>query len=399
MSPKISKGRSQIKAAQYNTLSKYNIRLGKSAGLESPFRWYTLRRGAGNAINSMNLQQDFARETLLMLLEHATEPERMQAMGHVDPNLFRRHYLNQILTVDTLACFLGTPSRAGVMKLASHMSLTRDTKAPTALSEHQKNELRANPILRAAQMRRDTMKADLIDKYRSLKLTKELDPVAHTELVKLTKSIHATEAQLRRTMLAEARENFFATAGARYIEEQQMQQNNAPTEALASKTINLPRFELEERNRVRDLLFTRQVDSKNQETSSDEPSDGLSDVIGALRALCLRTSRPSEPSEVVIECLEEEEIPHKEVFLEAYPVVVPGTVCLFCLGTVSLPTSARTHAYAHRSTLARHVEDKHLKLLKSNFTCPHPTCSEEGVWLRDSMHFKNHAAIVHNVYH
>lgn len=43
---------SSIKAAQFATMSKYNLRLGKSAGLEKPFRFYTLRRGAGHAINS-----------------------------------------------------------------------------------------------------------------------------------------------------------------------------------------------------------------------------------------------------------------------------------------------------------------------------------------------------------
>jgi Protein of unknown function (DUF3435) len=59
----------------------------------------------------------------------------MQAMGHTDPNIYRRHYLNQIVTTDTLACFLGTPSREGIMRLVSHMSLTRDISAPTALSE------------------------------------------------------------------------------------------------------------------------------------------------------------------------------------------------------------------------------------------------------------------------
>ena len=40
------------KAAQFTTMSKYNIRLGRLVGLEKPFRFYTLRRGAGHAINS-----------------------------------------------------------------------------------------------------------------------------------------------------------------------------------------------------------------------------------------------------------------------------------------------------------------------------------------------------------
>ena len=46
---------SPFKAAQFNSMSKYNLRLGRSAGLEKPFRFYTLCRGAGYAINSMFL--------------------------------------------------------------------------------------------------------------------------------------------------------------------------------------------------------------------------------------------------------------------------------------------------------------------------------------------------------
>jgi hypothetical protein len=66
----------------------------------------------------------------------------MQALGHTDPNIYRGHYLNQIVTTDTLACFLGIPSREGVMRLASHMSLTRDVNAPTASSQSEIDEIR-----------------------------------------------------------------------------------------------------------------------------------------------------------------------------------------------------------------------------------------------------------------
>ena len=43
---------SSTKAAQFNVMNQYNIRLGKSAGLEQPFRFYALRRGAAHALNS-----------------------------------------------------------------------------------------------------------------------------------------------------------------------------------------------------------------------------------------------------------------------------------------------------------------------------------------------------------
>jgi len=75
-----------------------------------------------------------------------TEAQCMQSMGHTDPQIFRRHYLNQIITADTLACFLSAPSREGIMRLVGHMSLTRDPSAPNALSQAQKDELHSHPL-------------------------------------------------------------------------------------------------------------------------------------------------------------------------------------------------------------------------------------------------------------
>ena len=43
-------------------------------------------------------------------------------MGYTDPNIYQRHYLNQIVTTDTLTCFLAALSREGIMKLALHIA-------------------------------------------------------------------------------------------------------------------------------------------------------------------------------------------------------------------------------------------------------------------------------------
>jgi Protein of unknown function (DUF3435) len=336
-------------------------------------------------------------------LENATEAERMQAMGHADPNIYRRHYLNQIVTTDTLACFLGAPSREGIMRLASHMSLTRDVNAPTALSQSQRDEIRANPVLSAAQSSRDTARSELIKQHRRLKVAREADPSGYTQYQRLQRAAEAVETKLRRKMLTEVRERFFASAGARYIEQQNVQSRCASDklsantdDALAATTLSVPEFEITERNAVRKLLFEAHTTTLKQEGGG---CTGLCDVVRAFRALCLRTGRPSKPSEVLFECLAEEEICHNERFPETFPIVVPGTVCLFCLGNVSLTASARTYAYARRSSLARHVQQHHLQYQRSEFPCPHPTCSAEGIRLQDGMHFKNHAATVHNVLH
>ena len=327
----------------------------------------------------------------------------MQAMGHADPDIYRRHYLNQIVTTDTLACFLGAPSREGIMRLASHMSLTRDVNAPTALSRSQIDEIRANPVLSAAQANRDFVRCKLIKQHRHLKVARGAEPSGYAQHQRLQRAAKAVEMKLRRQMLTEVRERFFASAGARYIEQQNAQScrvseklDTNTDDVLAVTTLSVPKFEITERNAVQELLFQAQTSTLKQEGRGGAD---LCDVVRAFRALCLRAGRPSKPSEVHFEPLAEEEICHNERFPETFPIVVPGTVCLFCLGNVSLTASARTYAYARRSSLARHVQQHHLQYQQSEFLCPHPTCSAQGVQLLDGMHFKNHAATVHNVVH
>lgn len=166
------------------------------------------------------------------------------------------------MTTDTLACFLGTPSREGIMRLASHMSLTRDVNAPTAMSESQVNEIRANPVLCTAQANHDLVRSNLVKQHRHLKLAKEADPSGYAQYQRLQNAAKAVDTKLRRQALTEVREHFFASAGARYIEQQNAQSYSVSDEletdgdhALAATTLSIPEFEIAERNAVRSLLF------------------------------------------------------------------------------------------------------------------------------------------------
>ena len=54
-------------------------------------------------------------------------------MGHARAGIFDRYYRNHIIQLDTQSAFLGVPSRDAMIKLAGHMSLTRDPAAPTSI--------------------------------------------------------------------------------------------------------------------------------------------------------------------------------------------------------------------------------------------------------------------------
>ncbi|KAL9130585.1 MAG: hypothetical protein Q9175_006986 [Cornicularia normoerica] len=68
--------------------------------------------------------------------------------------------------------------------------------------------------------------------------------------------------------------------------------------------------------------------------------------------------------------------------IELVPLVLPSTICLFCLGDDELTSQARIAYFSRIDSLRGHMDDVHL----SHY-------DPEGV-----NHFKNHAATVHNVF-
>jgi hypothetical protein len=72
-----------------------------------------------------------------------TVAERMQAMGHYRPEIYNKHYLNEIIEADTLGILFGTPSNRSLIDLTSHMSLTRDPHAPKKFTTAQIKEVMA----------------------------------------------------------------------------------------------------------------------------------------------------------------------------------------------------------------------------------------------------------------
>lgn len=68
---------------QYRTIAEQTLRLGRSAGFREPFRFYNLRRGCGNALNSQSCYTILPLHMLTTIdVESATAAERNQAMGH-----------------------------------------------------------------------------------------------------------------------------------------------------------------------------------------------------------------------------------------------------------------------------------------------------------------------------
>ena len=80
-----------------------------------------------------------------------------------------------------------------------------------------------------------------------------------------------------------------------------------------------------------------------------------------------------------------------------YPMVFTYPVCLICIGNEQLSYTERMRPFKRKYTLQKHL-NTHIQqgLFSKPFECKHVYCSE---LLQGIMHFKNHVARVHQVFH
>lgn len=73
-----------------------------------------------------------------------TAEERNQVMGH-HGSTYQDYYLLDLIEEDFQAIYFSTTPQTAVIKEAARMGLTRDTTAPTRLSDEQKKEIKMDP--------------------------------------------------------------------------------------------------------------------------------------------------------------------------------------------------------------------------------------------------------------
>ncbi|KAI9770756.1 MAG: hypothetical protein M1840_003006 [Geoglossum simile] len=349
---------SPTKALQYATIANQNLRLGKSTGFKDPFRFYCLRRGAANAINKIT-----------------TTAERNQIMGHSRAEIYDKYYINQVVGTYTQSAYLGTPSKDALINLAGHMNLTRDPEAPNSI----RPDLRAvklDPEVQALEDERAQLRADIIAKFGSIKSA--AGTALYDDYCITLADLRSRKEQVRRLKLDKDWQGYFNNSSIRHIDEQRRGIAYTYTEVT-------PTFIFEERERLASLLCqNRDVMEMSEYEVYENRLNALQDII----SLCGRREAPRQVSRQAYEESTEEDP-------DPFPISCLGTQCLFYLGESSLCHSARTFSFSHRDALIRHVSG-HLRTRdwSKNPSCPHPVCKTK---LDSEMHFKNHAAIIHNI--
>ncbi|KAI4260744.1 MAG: hypothetical protein LQ352_000136 [Teloschistes flavicans] len=116
-------------ALSANSISSWTKRLGQRAGFSHPFQPYALRRDVGTELTDRGV----------------SDQQRNQILGHARSDTFLKHYISSNVVVDVQATFLGTASRADLIKEIGKLYLRRDPNLPKQLSDHQRTQAYQRP--------------------------------------------------------------------------------------------------------------------------------------------------------------------------------------------------------------------------------------------------------------
>lgn len=311
-------------------------------------------------------------------------------MGHINAGIFQA-YMNERIQCDVQAAFLGRPSADALLKSISHMSRDVDSRAPTELTDDQKNSLKTHPLIVELRGRRDAISAEAQRMYGTLENAKKNDPKIYALYRGAQAQFDSTKKSLEREKKQETRLQFFDR-----IETEDAQRQ------LSLLALDLKEEEwkpthvkhtLPERRRAAELLCN---------PPSDLTPPGKvryrAATIDALVSLCRKQELPQKPSKGrdygwgILPVPEPIPKHRPEPKPKPEPLAITNRQCIFCICK-----TGQSQEFCRPRKAREHVEKQHLRFFgeKDLIPCPDKFCRLSGLVLFGHVHFKNHVSRVH----
>ena len=353
---------------QADWLNHETLELGRHVGFKEPFRPYVGRRGAGEAINKT-----------------ATVAERNQAMGQMRSDIFDKYYVNQITGSDHQAAFLGIPSRDALMRLAGHMSLSRDPRVMSALRKGPSPNVSGDPHLQKLQAHVRAMRVDIKGEFGLIKKAPKPTVEAYKEA---QRELYRVEKRLRRKKFDQRFKEYWTDLGCREIDRQR---RGLEEDYVEEK----PSFPFPERGTLASLMCRNEgYDESKQGEIQCSRNEALRSLISLCpretpQSYCTRRSRDSGEGKAESE--------------EAADWKWDGSSreelqCPWCLANERRPLESRRMEYASKASLLRHIQQQHLTPTKAqpdvDYTCPFTSCD---AWNDHEQGLKSHLHLVHSL--
>lgn len=320
----------------------------------------------------------------------ATTSERNQVMSHSRADIFERYYISQKVKRDVQSAFIGCAARESIISAVTRFSLTRDPRVPKELSDEQKAAIERDPHLLKLSDRQQSLAKLIKRKHGSI--VKAHGTELHRQYTELGDIIRTEKKSLHRAAFERMRDEFFAAIDTIEVERQLL--GLSVSDKFKAEDNGNIHFTFKERARLAQNLF------RSSDCTVEDHHELYSRRVQTIEdwaSLCSLHEGPRKrmvpPTRSKPDFGQFDDIIDADIF----PILCPGTQCLFCLGDSQLPHSARMYSFSRPEHLRRHVQDCHLRYHAddSPLWCPHPSCSEvlDGV-----ENFKQHAFLNHNIY-
>jgi hypothetical protein len=311
-------------------------------------------------------------------------------MGHKDAGIFQA-YINERTQCDVQAAFLGRPSANALFKSMSHMKRDVDARAPTTLTDSEKDSLKTHPLLIELRELRDNLSYEARKEYKTLKLAEQNGSKIYELYQQAKFDLENTKQRLIRNKKKESRKDFFdriETEDARRqlgISALDFQENWKPTQL---------KHTLEEREQVARLLCNHPSDLTPQGKLRYRIK-----TIEALVTLCRKKEIPQKKKKTIHEhnwgippTLEPTPMPSNKLEPRLAPKRITNRQCIFCICKTNQITN-----FCRPRKAREHVEKQHLRWFQITdlIPCPDEYCRSRGIVLVGHSHFKSHVQIEH----
>jgi hypothetical protein len=313
---------------------------------------------------------------------------RDQVLRHnPQTGVFCGSYINEKIRFIVQDAVLDQPTDAGLLRAFTHMSLTRDPRAPTNVPQEFIDALPPNAELVELQEAKDDLFQQIKTEYTTISRAKGTEIA--DEYHRLLKEVKAMQKKLDREIKLEFRRDYFYRI---HNEELERQLSKTKAEKYVEPVIH---HQLPERTQLQEVVCDLSKDLK--------PENIVKRRIRAVDLLIVLSRRQEIRQE------KQQLSPNDRSSLKAivsspepFPLVCQKNQCIFCLGKESLSLDVRTRSFCRTSVMMDHVENHLKKRLQkypssSKIGCDHPVCKARGLVLKDVMHFKNHVATVHHI--
>ncbi len=322
-------------------------------------------------------------------------------LDHASSMIFQRNYLFRMIRYDTQAAYRGTSSREDLIVASHRMSRMMNSRRSRGFSLQQSQHLRQNAGIQELRERKQDLYNQIRDKFDYI-YRAEGQPM-YNEYQEVKREIDRMLKEKERALKMQLQVDYDAAASMQDMLAQ-LAVNDAvlfPVQPLSAPV----EYAFEERARIGQAFFA---------PSSSAKSDGNLDrqifIVNDLISLCTRRERrPRKPrrswqddvttssSDVTIDIDIKPECSDSDAPLECqFPLQCQPSQCLHCIDDVTLSLRERQHVFGSKYSLQRHFDRHHG--FRPGQNCPFPNDECAQLALESLMHFKSHAAGVHEIY-